>query len=175
MARASITHARTRGRLRDIVTSVDEVNRASLRVLEKLGFERCGSRPGAFGPTLLLRLVGPQASAMTEIPIACTLTERELAERRAGLLAELRQHRQEVRWLPDGAAFRYSSAATVVDLLTEFVRLESRCCPFLRFRLTVEPAGGPLWLELTGGPDVRAFLEAQVTADAGRRGGDASA
>ncbi len=50
MARASIARARTRGGFRDIVTSVDEVNRASLRVLEKLGFERCGCRPGAFGP-----------------------------------------------------------------------------------------------------------------------------
>jgi RimJ/RimL family protein N-acetyltransferase len=172
MARASIAHARTQGGLQDIVTSVDEINHASLRVLEKLGFERCGSRPGAFGPTLLLRLVGPPASVMTQIPIACTLTERELAERRAGLLAELGRHRQEVRWLPDGAAFRYSSAAPVVDLLTEFVRLESRCCPFLRFRLTLEPAGGPLWLELTGGPGVREFLEAQVSPDTRTRAKD---
>jgi RimJ/RimL family protein N-acetyltransferase len=39
-----------------VVTSVDEVNAASLRVLSKLGFERCGSRPGAFGATLTLRL-----------------------------------------------------------------------------------------------------------------------
>jgi RimJ/RimL family protein N-acetyltransferase len=167
MARASITYARTRGGLGDIVTSVDEVNRASIRVLEKLGFERCGSRPGAFGRTLLLRLAGPPAeAAVSEIPIACTLTERELAERRSGLLAELRRHREEIRWLPDGAAFRYSSAAPVVDLLTEFVRLESRCCAFLRFRLTVEPAGGPVWLELTGGPGTRDFLEAQVNASA---------
>ena len=60
MARASIAQARTRG-LREIVTSVDEVNRASLHVLTKLGFERCGSRPGAFGPTLLLRLTGALA------------------------------------------------------------------------------------------------------------------
>ena len=59
MARASIAHARTRGGFRDIVTSVDEVNTASLRVLEKLGFERSGSRPGAFGPTLMLRLAAP--------------------------------------------------------------------------------------------------------------------
>jgi hypothetical protein len=107
---------------------------------------------------------------MTEIPIACTLSERELTERRAGLLAELRRHREEIRWLADGAAVRYSSAAAVVDLLTEFVRLESRCCPFLRFRLTVEPAGGPVWLELTGGPGTREFLEAQLS-DATTSGG----
>ncbi len=103
---------------------------------------------------------------MTEIPIACTLTERELAERRSGLLAELRRHREDIRWLADGAAFRYSPAVAVVDLLTEFVRLESRCCPFLRFRLTVEPAGGPVWLELTGGPGTREFLEAQANESA---------
>ena len=56
MARAAIEHARTQSGFRDIVTSVDEVNAASLHVLEKLGFKRCGCRPGAFGPTLLLRL-----------------------------------------------------------------------------------------------------------------------
>jgi hypothetical protein len=106
---------------------------------------------------------------MTEVPIACTLTERELVDRRAGLLAELRRHREEVRWLPDGAAFRYPPTAT--DLLTEFVRLESRCCPFLRFRLTVEPAGGPVWLELTGGPGTREFLEAQQSHGAGTTSG----
>ena len=103
---------------------------------------------------------------MSEIPIACTLTERQLAERRRGLLTELRRHREEVRWLPDGAAFRYSSAAEVVDLLTEFVRLESRCCPFLRFRLTIEPGAAAVWLELTGSAGTREFLEAQVGQEA---------
>jgi ribosomal-protein-alanine N-acetyltransferase len=63
MARAAIMQGRTRGRLREIVTSVDEVNRASLRLLEKLGFQPGGSRPGAFGPTLLLRLAGPLMDA----------------------------------------------------------------------------------------------------------------
>jgi hypothetical protein len=104
---------------------------------------------------------------MTELPVACTLSERELAERRAGLLTELRRHREEVRWLTDGAAFRYPSTAAVVDLLTEFVRLESRCCPFLRFRLSVEPAGGSAWLELTGPPGTREFLEAETQGTGG--------
>jgi ribosomal-protein-alanine N-acetyltransferase len=59
MARASIAYARTRAGFADIAATVDAINAASLRVLEKLGFERCGSRPGAFGPTLLLRLPAP--------------------------------------------------------------------------------------------------------------------
>ena len=99
---------------------------------------------------------------MTELPVACILSAPELAERRAGLLAELRRHRQEIRWLPDGAAFRYPSAAGLLEGLAEFIRVERQCCPFLRFRLTVEPAGGPLWLELTGPPGTREFLAAEV-------------
>lgn len=46
----------------NIAAAVDAINVASLRVLEKLGCERCGSRSGAFGPTLLLRLATPAAA-----------------------------------------------------------------------------------------------------------------
>jgi RimJ/RimL family protein N-acetyltransferase len=56
MARASIAEARARGALAEILASVDAVNTASVRVLEKLGFERTGVRPGAFGDMLFFRL-----------------------------------------------------------------------------------------------------------------------
>ena len=48
-----------------IVASVDAVNAPSVRVLEKLGFERTGTRPGAFGDVLLYRLDVGQPSART--------------------------------------------------------------------------------------------------------------
>ena len=41
-----------------IVASVDAVNTASVRVLEKLGFERFATRPGAFGDMPFFRLTG---------------------------------------------------------------------------------------------------------------------
>ena len=72
---------------------------------------------------------------MTEIPVACTLSDRELAERRGGLLSELRGHRQETRWLSDGVALRFPSGPSVIACVAEFIRLESQCCPFLRFQL----------------------------------------
>jgi hypothetical protein len=53
-----------------------------------------------------------------------------------------------------GAGFELRFAgddATVAEVL-ELVRLESRCCAFLRFRVTLEPGGGPLLLEVTGPP-----------------------
>jgi RimJ/RimL family protein N-acetyltransferase len=58
MARASIAQARTQPSFAEIVADVDEINAASVRVLEKLGFERIAVHQGAFGNLLLLRLAG---------------------------------------------------------------------------------------------------------------------
>ena len=56
MARAAIAHARTQPGFAEIVADADEVNTRSVRLLEKLGFERIGTTPGAFGNILLFRL-----------------------------------------------------------------------------------------------------------------------
>jgi ribosomal-protein-alanine N-acetyltransferase len=44
------------GGMGDVHAAVDEPNLASIRVLEHLGFERCGEAPGPFGRTHLFRL-----------------------------------------------------------------------------------------------------------------------
>ena len=59
MARACIAEAVKRKAFTEILASVDAINAASVRVLEKLGFERVAIRPGAFGDMLMLRLVAP--------------------------------------------------------------------------------------------------------------------
>jgi hypothetical protein len=99
---------------------------------------------------------------VTDLPVACSLTEPELAERRAGVLGEVRRAREDARWLPDGVALRFAAEPERLALLATFIDLERRCCAFLRFRLTVEPGGGPAWLELTGPPGTREFLEAEL-------------
>jgi hypothetical protein len=99
---------------------------------------------------------------MAELPVACTLSEPELAVRRAGVLAAIRRDQQETRWLPDGVALRFAAAPDRLATLATFVDLERRCCAFLRFRLTVEPGEGPIWLELTGPPGTREFLAAEL-------------
>lgn len=55
MARAAIAEARRHG-FAEIVAGVDEVNAASFRVLEKLGFERTATLQGAFGHMFICRL-----------------------------------------------------------------------------------------------------------------------
>ena len=38
----------------------------------------------------------------TQLPVACTLNEPDLAERRAGLFTDLARRRHEARWLAEG-------------------------------------------------------------------------
>jgi hypothetical protein len=97
-----------------------------------------------------------------ELPVACSLTGPELAARRAGVLAEVRRDQQEARWLPDGVALRFAAEPECLAMLGAFIELERQCCAFLRFRLTVEPGGGPIWLELTGPPGTGEFLAAEL-------------
>ena len=99
---------------------------------------------------------------MAELPVACTLAEPELAARRAGVLGDVRQRVLEAQWLADGARLRFPAEAETLSLLATFVDLERRCCAFLRFELTVEPGGGPVWLALTGPPGTREFLQAEL-------------
>ncbi len=99
---------------------------------------------------------------MTQLSVACTLSEPDLAKRRAGLFADLSRRRQEARWLAEGITLRYSSEQGTLALLGEFIQLESQCCPFLRFQLTVEPGGGPIWIELTGPAGTREFLAQEI-------------
>jgi RimJ/RimL family protein N-acetyltransferase len=56
MARAAIEQVRRWPSFAEIAADVDEINVASVRVLEKLGFERIAVQPGAFGNLFVHRL-----------------------------------------------------------------------------------------------------------------------
>jgi hypothetical protein len=92
------------------------------------------------------------------------MNTKRLSSLTAGLLTGLRRYRQEARWSADGVALRFPSGSSVIAALGEFIRLESQCCSFLRFQLTVEPGGGPVWLELRGPAGTRDFLAREFEA-----------
>lgn len=100
--------------------------------------------------------------ASTDAPLACRLTDSELRVRKETVLRQAQQAVLEVKVLRDGYALRFPSEDRWLGELTRIIGLERDCCPFLRFRLTVEPNGGPLWLELTGPHGTKAFLEAEL-------------
>ena len=99
---------------------------------------------------------------MTELPIACTLLEAERQQRRSEVLDRVSSRVQETRALADGYAVRFKADDAALAELMQLIQLERQCCAFLRFRLTVEPGGGPAWLELTGPEGTKSFLESAL-------------
>ncbi len=99
-----------------------------------------------------------------EIPLACDLSAID-AECRSQhlasaeyLLSNVAQERQES---PEGFSFRF--VAEDYLLIVEFIANERLCCPFFCFVLEVSPARGPIWLHITGGEAVKAFLQAELS------------
>ncbi len=95
---------------------------------------------------------------MNNAPIACSLTSSDLHERRRTILNEFRQSVVESKELEEGYSYALASDAASLRELVTLIELERQCCPFLRFRLALEPDGGPMCLELTGPPGTKEFL-----------------
>ncbi|CAN5705632.1 MAG: hypothetical protein H0T77_07225 [Pyrinomonadaceae bacterium] len=92
------------------------------------------------------------------LPIACSLTDSELQERRRDVLEKAR--RADVRELENGYAYSFPAAGECLTELAQLINLERQCCPFLQFCITVEPDNGPIWLEMTGPEGTKEFLAA---------------
>jgi hypothetical protein len=100
---------------------------------------------------------------MPDLPIACTLTPDTLKIRRAALLPGLFARAETAHTLPEGYRLRFRPDADALRAIAATVDAERQCCRFLRFQITVEPDGGPIWLELTGPSGTREFLDALLT------------
>jgi hypothetical protein len=101
---------------------------------------------------------GASANGIVDLPVACTLSPETIATRKAGLLPGLAAKADNCEGRADGIRLRFRSDA--LSAIMETVDAERRCCRFLRFDITVEPDGGPIWLELTGPPGTQSFLSA---------------
>jgi hypothetical protein len=93
-----------------------------------------------------------------EIPIACRLTSAELQKRRSEVLQHIIAAITKVTETKEGFVYQFSSAPNQLAELGNLIELEHQCCPFLTFRLTVEPGDGPASLELSGPPGTKDFL-----------------
>lgn len=85
-----------------------------------------------------------------EIPIACTLTDKELQERRKNVLQKTARSLIEVRELQDGFSYRFPAEDSTLQDLVHVIALERKCCPFLNFKLSVEAQNDFVSVELTG-------------------------
>jgi hypothetical protein len=85
-----------------------------------------------------------------DLPIACTLAEAELRQRRQTIMDTFRNIQVSATELPDGYAFAFAATSEALLQVAQLVDLERQCCPFLSFKIVVEPAMAPLRLEVTG-------------------------
>lgn len=97
---------------------------------------------------------------MAELPIACTLTPEALRTRREGLLMDLVGRVERRQDLSDGLRLQFAPGGDTIALIARVVDAERHCCRFLRFGMTVEPDGGPVFLDLTGPAGTRDFISA---------------
>ena len=92
------------------------------------------------------------------LPIACTLSQAELATRRNELLPALLRRANSQETIPGGCRWSFTETKGLLNDIASIIEVERRCCRFLRFRLTLEPDGGPLWMEVTGPEGTQEFL-----------------
>lgn len=94
----------------------------------------------------------------SNLPVACSLMDSELQERRRTVLEKVRSVVSEVKELEHGFIYRFPSGGAWIRELANLIELEHQCCPFLKFSITVEPGDGPVWLEMTGPHGTKEFL-----------------
>jgi hypothetical protein len=94
-------------------------------------------------------------------PIACTLSPQQLGAERDTLLLGLADHAVQRTPLPQGMRLRFSPTAERMRQIDAVIRRESKCCPFLEFRVGLALGGNSLTLDVTG-PDGTASLLAEL-------------
>jgi hypothetical protein len=88
----------------------------------------------------------------TKIPIACSLTDSELQERRKDYLEKIAASLIGSEELENGFSFQFRLGPGFLQGLAEVIDLKRQCCPFLTFRTILQAGDTSAVLELTG-PD----------------------
>jgi hypothetical protein len=94
-----------------------------------------------------------------DLPIACTLNEAEMRDRRQAILEFLRRTQTNITELPNGYAYTFAPTSESFMQVTQLVDLERQCCPFLSFQIHVGPGKAPIRLEITGPNEARTLID----------------
>jgi|RhiMethySRZTD1v2_1073278.scaffolds.fasta_scaffold18371_3 hypothetical protein len=69
---------------------------------------------------------------------------------------------QAIRELSNGYTFQLPNGTGLLPKIAAFIDNEYLCYPFFFFTIAVEPAGGPIWLQLTGRDGVMPFIQTEL-------------
>jgi hypothetical protein len=128
-------------------------------------------------PLFVLAVVS--ASARAAEPLACNLAALSPSERdrHQALTEKLAQAVVGQAELANGYELALDLARLPADPqgspfcvveIAQWVDLEARCCPFLDFGIDLKGKGGVVKLRLTGGKNVKAFLEQELLSRSDR-------
>ena len=99
---------------------------------------------------------------MVDLPVVCTVSSAALKARRQNLLGTLWARAAAIHDVANGYRLKFAADADMLSFIAQTIDAERQCCRFLRFQVTVEPDGGPVWLDLTGPPGAREFLAQMI-------------
>ena len=91
-------------------------------------------------------------------PIACTLNDVEMRERRRTLLDAFRNAALDVTSLPLGYVYHFPPTSAVLAQIVGLVELERQCCPFLTFKIIVAADNQGICLEVTGPAEAKPVI-----------------
>lgn len=95
---------------------------------------------------------------MSHPPIACTLSAHEQGCEAEQLLPGLARDAESVQSVPSGIRLAFSAHDGLVPRIAAVIERERQCCQFMRFRLELSPALGPIVLVIDGPPGTAEFL-----------------
>jgi hypothetical protein len=105
---------------------------------------------------------GVDCNPMRDLPIVFTLQPGELNARATQLLPGVVASARARHATENGFRFEFQPDGELLASIVRMIDAERQCCQFLRFQLTIEAAGGPVVLEVTGPPGSREFLDAMI-------------
>jgi hypothetical protein len=99
---------------------------------------------------------------MRDSRVVCALRPGELNARATQLLPGVVAAATARYAIETGFRFEFQPNGEVLASIIRMIDAERQCCQFLRFRLIVEAALGPVVLEVTGPPGSHEFLKAMI-------------
>ena len=91
--------------------------------------------------------------------LTCSLTTEEELVRRLELKQVLFSNLKKKEELANGYVYYFDQTAGFYEKATELIGKEVKCCPFLKFDLSILPFGKGMAIQISGGEGVKAFLD----------------
>ena len=92
-------------------------------------------------------------------PIACSLTDLELVERKNELRTNIFSKAKKMEEVDDGYLFHFDDSDKMLPVLFEYILAEKECCPFFKQDISIYPGDeGVVW-KISGPEGVKDLLK----------------